>query len=82
MRSHSHVATLAILSVLVSAPAAGAQWRDEVTAPRSVRANAAGARMAQIEARAGTLRIEGRAGLTEVQARGTARASSRRRASS
>jgi hypothetical protein len=77
MRSHSSVATLAILSVLVSAPAAEAQWRDEVTAPRSARANAAGARMAEIDARAGALRIEGRAGLTEVQARGTARASSR-----
>jgi putative adhesin len=77
MRSHSRVTTLAILSVLVSASAAQAQSRGEVTAPRSARVNAVGARMAQIEARAGTLRIEGRAGLTEIQAHGTARASSR-----
>lgn len=77
MRSHPRVAPLAIAFVLVSAPAAEAQWRDHVTAPRSARVNAAGARMAQIEARAGSLRIEGRAGVTEIQARGTARASSR-----
>lgn len=77
MRSHFRIATLAILAVLVSAPAVEAQWRDYVTAPRSARVNATGARMARIEARAGSLRIEGRAGLTEIQARGTARASSR-----
>jgi hypothetical protein len=77
MRSHARVATLTVLSVLVIAPAAEAQGRVEVTAPRSARASAAGARLARIEARAGTLRIEGRPGLTEIHARGTARASSR-----
>jgi DUF4097 and DUF4098 domain-containing protein YvlB len=77
MRKHSRVTTLVIVSALVTAPALEAQWRDEFTAPRSARVNAAGARMARIEARAGSLRIEGRAGLTEIQARGTARASSR-----
>jgi hypothetical protein len=77
MRTHSRVATLAVVSALLSAPAVEAQWRGEVTASRSARVNAAGARLARIEARAGTLRIEGRAGLTEIQARGTARASSR-----
>ncbi len=76
MRSYSRVATLAMLSVVISAPAVEAQ-HDDVTAPRSARVNAAGARMARIEARAGTLRIEGRAGIAEIQARGTARASSR-----
>jgi hypothetical protein len=76
MRSYSRVATLAMLSVVVSAPAVEAQ-HDDVTAPRSARVNAAGARVARIEARAGTLRIEGRAGIAEIQARGTARASSR-----
>jgi hypothetical protein len=73
------LAILAVVSVVVSAPAGEAQWRDQVTAPRSARVNAAGARMARIEARAGTLRIEGRAGIAEIQARGTARASSRGR---
>jgi hypothetical protein len=77
MRSHSRVTTLAIVSALVAAPGLEAQSRGHVTAPRSARLNAAGARMARIEARAGTLRVEGRAGLTEIQARGTARASSR-----
>jgi hypothetical protein len=77
MHSYSRVATLAFVSALVTAPALGAQERGHVTGPRSARVSAAGARMARIEARAGTLRIEGRAGLTEIQARGTARASSR-----
>ncbi len=76
MRSFSCVATFAIVSLLVTAPAAPAQFRGEVTAPRAARINATGARLARIEARAGSLRIEGRAGLTEIQARGTARASS------
>jgi hypothetical protein len=75
MRRHFRVTTL--VSILVTAPALEAQRRDEVTAPRTARVNAAGARMAQIEARAGSLRIEGRAGLTDIQASGTARASSR-----
>jgi putative adhesin len=77
MRPLLRVATLAVVSNLLTAPGAEAQWRGEVTAPRSARVSAAGARMAQIEARAGTLRIDGRAGLTEIQAHGTARASSR-----
>lgn len=51
--------------------------RGDVTAERSARVNAAGVRIARVEARAGSLRIEGRAGLTEIRARGTARASSR-----
>lgn len=53
----------------------GAQ-RGEVTAQRSGRVSAAGARLARIEARAGSLRITGREGLAEVLATGTARASS------
>src|SRR5688500_17816213 len=78
MRRPSHVAVIASASLLaVTAGPAAAQARDHVTAPRAARANATGARLAQIDARAGSLRIEGRAGLTEVQARGTARASSR-----
>jgi hypothetical protein len=78
MRRPSHVAVIASTSLLAAtAVPAAAQERDHVTAPRTARANAGGARLAQIDARAGSLRIEGRAGLTEVQARGTARASSR-----
>jgi hypothetical protein len=77
MRSRFRVAVLAVVPALLTPPVVEGQWRDEVTAPRSARVNAAGARMAHIEARAGSLRIEGRAGLTEIQARGTARASSR-----
>jgi hypothetical protein len=77
MPSHLRDATLAIISVLVPASAVEGQWRDQVTAPRAARASAAGARMARIEARAGSLRVEGRVGLAEIQARGTARASSR-----
>jgi hypothetical protein len=77
MRSLPRVATLASVSLVLSAPALAAQRYGEVTAPRTARVSAAGARMAQIEARAGSLRVEGRAGITEIQARGTARASSR-----
>jgi len=76
MRSASRVTTLAIASILTASAAEG-QRRDEVTAPRSARVSAAGARVAQIEARAGSLRIQGRDGLAEIQATGTARASSR-----
>ena len=65
-----------IVPLLVLASHLGAQ-RGEVTAQRSGRANAAGARMARVEARAGSLRITGREGLTEIRASGTARASSR-----
>jgi hypothetical protein len=76
MRSNFLVA-LAIASTVVRSPALEAQRRDEVSAPRSARVSAAGLRGARIEARAGSLRIEGRSGVTEIQARGTARASSR-----
>ena len=77
MRSHSRMVTLAVASILLSAPGLEAQRHGEVTTPRTARVSAAGARLARIEARAGSLRIEGRAGLTEIHARGTARASSR-----
>jgi hypothetical protein len=75
MRTLLHVATALVPLVLVPSDL-GAQ-RNEVSAPRSARVNAAGARLAQIEARAGSLRIEGRAGIVDIQAHGTARASSR-----
>jgi hypothetical protein len=77
MRSNLRFVALAIASTVVGIPRLEAQRRDEVTGPRSARVSAAGARGARIEARAGSLRIEGRSGITEIQARGTARASSR-----
>ena len=75
MRQLSGVATT-IAPLLLFAADLSAQ-RGEVTAQRSGRASASGARVARIEARAGSLRITCRAGLTEIQASGTARASAR-----
>ncbi|MDP9201646.1 MAG: DUF4097 domain-containing protein [Gemmatimonadota bacterium] len=46
------------------------------TAPRNAVVDAAGARTVEIEAAAGSLRVEGKAGLRQVQVTGTARASS------
>jgi hypothetical protein len=56
--------------------AAHAQWTSSFTGPRNSVVDAAGARAVQVEAGAGTLRIEGRPGLRQVQIRGTARSSS------
>jgi hypothetical protein len=46
----------------------------EVTSPRNADVDARGASSVQIDAAAGSLRVEGRAGITEVHVRGTARA--------
>ncbi|HJQ12128.1 MAG TPA: hypothetical protein VJ840_13945 [Gemmatimonadaceae bacterium] len=46
------------------------------TAPRNAVVNAAGARLVEVEAGAGSLRVEGKQGLSQVQVTGTARASS------
>lgn len=46
------------------------------TAPRNAVVDASGARTVEVEAAAGTLRVEGKAGLRQVQVTGTARASS------
>ncbi|MEO5580528.1 MAG: DUF4097 family beta strand repeat-containing protein [Gemmatimonadaceae bacterium] len=51
--------------------------QDGYTSPRNADVDASGARVIQIEAHAGGLRVEGRAGLSEVRIRGTARASAR-----
>ncbi len=56
--------------------AAHAQWSSSLSAPRNAVVDAGGARILQVEAGAGSLRIEGRAGLRQVQVRGTARSSS------
>ncbi len=57
--------------------AAHAQWSSVYTALRNAVVDANGARVVEVEASAGTLRVEGRAGLRQVQVRGTARSSSR-----
>jgi len=57
--------------------AAHAQY-GAYTAPRNAVVNANGARIVQVEAAAGSLRVEGKAGLTQVEVTGTARASSQR----
>jgi len=51
--------------------------QDGFSSPRNADVSAAGARTVEIQAHAGSLRVEGRAGLTQVRVRGTARASSR-----
>src|SRR2546423_15170865 len=56
--------------------AAHAQWSSAYTAPRNATVNAAGARVVEVEAAAGSLRVEGKQGLSQVQVTGTARASS------
>ena len=65
------------LVLLAATPAAGAAQSDDFTAPREGTASASGASRVEVEARAGSLRIEGREGLGEVRVRGTARASDR-----
>jgi DUF4097 and DUF4098 domain-containing protein YvlB len=55
---------------------AHAQWSSAYTAPRNAIVDASGARMVEVEAGAGSLRVEGKSGLRQVQVSGTARASS------
>jgi hypothetical protein len=55
-----------------------AQSYGDYTAPRNAVVDAAGARTVEVEAGAGSLRIEGKAGLRQVQVTGTARSSSQR----
>lgn len=55
-----------------------AQSYGDYTAPRNALVDAAGARSVEVEAAAGSLRIEGKAGLRQVQVTGTARSSSQR----
>jgi len=51
--------------------------QDGYTSPRNADIDTRGARTVEIEAAAGSLRVEGRAGLSQVRVRGTARASER-----
>lgn len=54
-----------------------ARAQDGYTAPRNADVDARGARVVEIQAHAGALRVEGRPGLSQVRVRGTARASNR-----
>ena len=54
---------------------AHAQWSTPYTAPRNAVVDAAGAKGVEVEAAAGSLRVEGKPGLRQVQVTGTARAS-------
>jgi hypothetical protein len=56
--------------------AAHAQWSSPYSAPRNAVVDAAGAKKLEVEAAAGSLRVEGRPGLRQVQVNGTARSSS------
>jgi hypothetical protein len=58
------------------ASAAHAQSSNAYTAPRNAVVDASGARSVEVEAGAGSLRVEGKPGLRQVQVSGTARASS------
>jgi DUF4097 and DUF4098 domain-containing protein YvlB len=53
-----------------------ARAQSPYSAPRNAVVNAAGARGVEVEAAAGSLRVEGRPGLRDVQVTGTARSSS------
>jgi putative adhesin len=69
---------IASLSLGVVASRAAAQHDGDYTEPRNAVVDAKGARVIRIVARAGELRVEGKPGATQVQVRGTARASSER----
>ncbi|MFL5611741.1 MAG: hypothetical protein ACJ78G_13645, partial [Gemmatimonadaceae bacterium] len=56
--------------------AAHAQRYSAYTAPRNAAVDATGAKTVEVEAAAGSLRVEGKPGLRQVQVTGTARASS------
>ena len=77
-RSPMRELLLALVAGACCAAPALAQRDAEFTAPREATASTAGARRIVVAAGAGSLRIEGKRGLTEVRARGTAWASSRR----
>jgi DUF4097 and DUF4098 domain-containing protein YvlB len=51
-------------------------YAQNYTAPRNAVVDASGAKSVEVEAAAGSLRVEGKAGLKQVQVTGTARASS------
>jgi len=70
-------AAFAAAPFILGSTAYAQSYRD-YTAPRNAVVDAAGARSVEVEAAAGSLRIEGKAGLRQVQVTGTARSSSQR----
>src|SRR5437870_12896311 len=56
--------------------AAHAQWSTPYSAPRNAVVDATGANKIEVEAAAGSLRVEGKPGLRQVHVTGTARSSS------
>ena len=72
MKRQIRGAAFAAAPFLIASTAGG----QDYTAPRNAVVDAAGARAVEVEAAAGSLRVEGKAGLRQVQVTGTARASS------
>ncbi len=70
-------------AAIVAAPfliggTAHAQYSSDYTSPRHAVVDASGARTVEVEAGAGSLRVEGKPGLRQVEVNGTARSSSQR----
>ena len=76
-RSWTRAAIAAVVIVTCSLIPVRARAQDQYTSPRNADVDARGARSVEIEAHAGSLRVEGRQGLSQVRIRGTARASDR-----
>ena len=74
MKRQFRGAAFAAAPFLIATPAY-AQW-DAYKAPRNAIVDASGAKSVEVEAGAGSLRVEGKPGLRQVQITGTARASS------
>jgi hypothetical protein len=81
MRSRFILRSAIALAIVVTAAfiPVRAHAIGDVTSPRNADIDARGAKTIQVIAGAGDLRIEGRTGISQVQVRGTARASSRGR---
>ncbi len=79
MRSRFILRSAVALAIVVTAAfiPVRAHALGDVTAPRNATVDARGAKIIQVYAAAGGLRIEGRTGITQVKVRGTAHASSR-----
>jgi len=75
----TRIGLAALLIVATSFIPRRAMAQDGYTSPRNAEVNARGARVVEIQAHAGLLRVEGRSGLTAVRIRGTARSSHRNR---
>jgi hypothetical protein len=77
MKTQLKGAAIAAAQFLIGSTAY-AQYSSDYTSPRNAVVDASGARVVEIEAAAGSLRVEGKAGIKQVTVNGTARASSQR----